>query len=379
MTFRRLLATLAPALLLALAAAPAQATLLVRSDGAGLFVQDKNGLDDRFSVEPKTRDGQTIYIIHNTNPFDAFPFDRQTGCSPDPTLTRSSNCDRNGSVANFVTGSGNDRIFAGFAPLGTFGANLGSGNDEYTGQNSTDNVDGFGGNDLFEGRGGNDDFDGGDGEDRVVGEGGNDNLSGDGNDDRIGGDSGNDIVAGGGGADFLVGDLGVDSVSGGDGNDSLRVREPEGTTAQADTANCGNGTDFVEADLKDIISSSCNTRDVSAVNETPLVRIGRGTLRVRSSGRVRVRLRCPGGVGSLGCKGRLSLRLDLRGARRARRRYEIRAGRRKTVTVRLSRGSVRSLRRRQRRGRRTRGVLASVERGRLGRKTTVRNRRLRLW
>ncbi len=169
------------------------------------------------------------------------------------------------------------------------------------------------------------------------------------------------------------------AVTGGDGNDSLFVREPTGTTAVADTANCGNGTDFVEADLKDIISSSCNTRDVSAVGETPLVRIGRGTLRVRPE-RPRACAACAARAGCAGSAARAVCRCAsiARAARRARKRYEIGAGRSKTVTVRLSRGSVRSLRRRQRRGRRTRGVLASIERGRFGRKTSVRNPRLRL-
>jgi len=380
MTARRLLTALAPVLLLAAAAAPAQATLLVRSDGAGLLVQDKNGFDDQVQLDPVTRSGQPAYRVFNFNTIVdlVVPFDHQTGCGPDPSFQRASACDRNGPVASFVTGSGSDTVFTRDAPVGTFSANLGSGNDKYVGHAGTDNADGFGGDDLFEGRSGNDDFDGGADDDRMVGEGGNDSLSGDGGNDRAGGDAGNDTVSGGTGADFLVGGTGTDSVTGGDGNDSLFVREPAGTTAVADTANCGNGTDFVEADLKDIISSSCNTRDVSPVGETPLVRIGRGTLRVRSSRRVRVGLRCPRGVGTLGCKGRLSLRLDRRGAHRARKRYEIRAGRRKTVTLRLSRGSVRSLRRRQRQGRRTRGVVASVETGRKGRKTVVRNPRLRL-
>ena len=91
-----------------------------------------------------------------------------------------------------------------------------------------------------------------------------------------------------------------------------------------------------------------------------------------------MRLRCPRGVRSLGCNGRLQLRLgrasSSAGASRSRRvRYRIRAGRRKTVTLKLSSGDVRALRRKSRRG-----VLTSVEKGRKGPKTTIRNPRLRL-
>jgi hypothetical protein len=76
------------------------------------------------------------------------------------------------------------------------------------------------------------------------------------------------------------------------------------------------------------------------------------------------------------------LRLDTRGgagsSRSRRIRYRIRAGRRKAVTLRLTARDVRTLGRRQRRGRTTRGVLTSVERGIKGPKTTIRNPRLRL-
>src|SRR3954451_778205 len=63
-------------LVLCLGAAPAQATLLVRSDGAGLLVQDKNGLSD--NVVFQAREGG--YGISNDNVADLFKFDIQTGC-----------------------------------------------------------------------------------------------------------------------------------------------------------------------------------------------------------------------------------------------------------------------------------------------------------
>jgi hypothetical protein len=108
------------------------------------------------------------------------------------------------------------------------------------------------------------------------------------------------------------------------------------------------------------------------------------TLRVSSDGAVKARLRCPRGVKKLGCKGTLQLRLDrTRGggaqASRSRKvRYKIKAGKRKTVTLKLTSKDVSALRSRQRRGKKTRGVLTSIEKGRKGRKTTIRNPRLKL-
>jgi hypothetical protein len=46
--------------------------------------------------------------------------------------------------------------------------------------------------------------------------------------------------------------------------------------------------------------------------------------------------------------------------------------------LRLTRKDIRTLRRQKRRGRTTRGVLTSVEKGRKGSKTTIRNPRLRV-
>ncbi len=127
-------------------------------------------------------------------------------------------------------------------------------------------------------------------------------------------------------------------------------------------------------DLKDAVSASCENKDVGAVGETPNVTILSRTLRVSATGKVRVRLRCPRGVRSLGCKGRLQLRVGRAESSRSRRvRYTIRAGRSKTLSLRMTAKDVRTLRARQRRGRRSRGVLTSVEKGRKGPKTTVRN------
>ena len=334
--------TLVVVVLLALGAAPAQATLLVRSDGAGASILDKNGLNDRVYVTNVS----VGFRIQNDNPDDIFKFDRQIGCH-DTGQSDRVDCDDDRPKLNIGLFGGNDvlrlnGVNGAPVPAGVEAVvNAGNGNDDLDGHAGRDQFNGFGGVDKFRGRGGSDHLEGDDG------------------------------------ADILTGDDGADAFLGDDGDDTIKAREV-GTPAVRDSISCGAGNDYVEADLKDLLPSTCEERDVAAVGETPLVRLPRGRVTVRASRHVRLRLRCPRGVGSIGCKGRLSLRLNVRGARRARKRYEIGAGRSKTVTLRLSRGSARTLRRRQRQGRRTLGVLSSVESGRLGRKTRVRYPRLRL-
>ena len=342
MTPRRLLAALVPGLLLSLAAAPAQATLLVRSDGAGLTVLDKNNISEDTFIGAASN-GR--YEVVNNSAFDVFRFDRQTGCGQGED-NFSSFCIRDNPTMNVGMAGGDDRLdmdggaFTTAAPTGSSSVNAGGGDDRVVGHAGRDHVVGFSGADRFEGRAGNDHLEGGD-------------------------DS-----------DTLIGDGGADTLEAGNNNDTIRSKEAD--SAVADTLSCGSGTDYVEADLRDTVFSNCEQRDISAVGETPLVRLPRGRLTVRASRHVRLRLRCPRGVGRIGCRGRLSLRLNVRGARRTRNRYGIGAGKSEMVTLRLSRGSARTLRSRQRRGRRTLGVLSSVESGRLGRKTRVRYPRLRL-
>ncbi len=135
--------------------------------------------------------------------------------------------------------------------------------------------------------------------------------------------------------------------------------------AVQDTVSCGSGNDFIEADLKDTFSS-CEQRDIAPWRDAECDPSKPVAARLpRGNGACAPAL--SRGVGSLGCKGRL--RLD----RSRRVRYSIRAGRRKTVALELGERAVRRLR-----GRRRSGVLTSVERGRIGTKTTIRTLRLRL-
>jgi hemolysin type calcium-binding protein len=358
MTRRLLLPVLA--LMLGLAAAPAQATLLVRSDGAGLLVKDKNGLDDK--VEIRNNSDHPMYAIFNKNPGDVFSFEGQTGCSEQNAFRRAF-CTRNGPIMNIQLLAGKDSlIMESSTPVGISTITAGTGDDFVIGHSGKDTIIG------------------GTGEDELRGESGDDTLDGSENADRLEGGNGDDTLKGEGNADVLVGDKGDDVLRGGVGNDFLNLREPDGSAAVDDAADCGTGFDAVEADLKDSIQADCEEVDRAPVGETPNVDVLGKTLRVSRTGKVNVRMRCPRGVKRLGCKGRLQLRIDRRASssRSRKVRYRIKAGRRKTVTLKLTRRDVRSLRGRQRRGRKTRGVLTSVEKGRKGRKTTIRNPRLRL-
>jgi hypothetical protein len=371
MTVGRRLSLPVVLLLGAVLAAPAEATLLVRSDGSGLFVMDKNGLNDNVLIFGGTLDGRVAYTINNNNSDDIFKYDRQAGCRDVSGNPKAVRCFRNGPAINVQLSSGNDRLnmcdphvlCSPAAPAGEASVAAGFGND------------------LVLGHVGRDQLHGQSGDDELKGFTGNDTLEGDDGSDRVEGGDGNDEVRGDDGADVLFGDLGADVHRGGTGDDFIGSREPDGFASVADAVDCGSGFDTVEADLKDNIQADCNDVDRAPVGETPNVDVLGKSLRVSRSGRVRVRMRCPRGVRSLGCKGRLQLRLDTRraGSSRSRRvRYKIKAGKRKRVTLKLTRRDVRRLRSRQRRGRKTRGILTSVEKGRKGRKTTVRNPRLRL-
>jgi hypothetical protein len=358
---------------LSLAVAPARATLLIRSDGNGLFVQDKNNLDDDLEIGTGDHFGDPgNYALRNRNGFDFDKFDTQFGCRQGSTnFDEHASCFRNGPQMNILLGEGRDLLsmrstngangpVISEAPIGESHVAGGAGNDNLNGHAGVDHINGGLGNDILRGSLGSDDLDGAENADRLEGGTGNDTLRGEGN------------------ADTLIGDKGADVLRGGAGNDFINSREPDGSTAVADGVDCGNGTDTVEADLKDNIQADCNNVDRAPVGETPNVDILGKTLRVSRTGRVKVRMRCPRGVKRLGCKGRLQLRIDRRGAGSSRSRkvrYRIKAGRRKSVTLQLTRRDVRSIRRR---GRRARGVLTSVEKGRKGRKTTIRNPRLKL-
>src|SRR3954447_1242181 len=332
--------------LLGIAAAPAQATLFVRLDGAGLFVEDKNNLSDFLRISKGDHAGQPgNYVLLHDNAGDVFKFDTGTGCGGQSSdFDNEVTCFRNGPQMNILLHEGADVLslrstngvdgpVIAEAPIGESHVSGGPGNDTLNGHAGVDHLNGGTGNDTLRGSLGNDELDGRDNADRLEGDNGNDNLAAD------------------DGADVLIGGRGADFMQGGQGTDFLNSREPTGTTAVADTLDCGTGLDTVEADLKDNIQPDCNEVDRAPVGEPPNVDILGKTLRVSRTGRVKVRMRCPRGVKRLGCKGRLQLKIDRRaGSARSRKvRYRIKAGKRKTVTLRLTRRDIRKLRRNKRR------------------------------
>lgn len=156
----------------------------------------------------------------------------------------------------------------------------------------------------------------------------------------------------------ITGDAGTDTVNGGDGPNVLNMRD-----GVAERFTCGGELDTLDADLKDALPSDCEKVVQGAVVEGPNVAIRTTRARADRRGRVRVTLRCPPGLGSMGCTGTLRLSGRRRGPPT---RYSIRAGRSRVVRPRLSGADGRRLRRA---GRVLR--LESIETGAIGNKTTI--------
>src|SRR4051812_28270458 len=307
MTRTRLLTPPVLLVLVGLVAGPAHATLFVRSDGNGLFVQDQNNLSDFLRISTGEHAGQPgNYVLFHDNPGDVFKFDTGNGCGGQSTrFDDEATCFRNGPQMNILLREGDDIL----SMRNTNGAN-GPGTSEAPIGES--HVAGGPGDDSLSGHAGVDHLNGGLGNDTLRGSLGNDDLDGAENADRLEGGSGNDTLRGEGNADVLIGGKGEDVLRGGAGNDFINSREPDGTTAVADGVDCGNGFDTVDADLKDRVQADCNDVDRAPVGETPNVDVLGKTLRVSRTGKVKVRMRCPRGVKRLGCKGRLQLRIDRR-------------------------------------------------------------------
>ena len=406
-----------PALLgvIALGAVPAQATLRVSSGSSGLRVSDNNGLSDRLVISAATLGGNPVFVVINNNAFDVFKFDRQAGCNPGSSGERVVCSYGNGDI-RLTMRDGNDLVTTSGSGATESTQDLGKGNDVTNGTNGPDKVIGSDGDDNIHTLGGADTIEIGGGKNTVEAGSGNDSIvSGIVNTSKPGGDldggSGNDVIfpgdatragaaitvdggsgddnlSGGGGDDTIVGGSGLDLIHAEGGDDEIFSKEAVSPGVR-DRVFCGFGADDVVADLKDSVDlvtnpggGTCEEVERSPVGETPHVTIGAGTLAVSQTGAVRVLLRCPRGTRGLGCKGTLQLRLararkgGVQASRSRKVRYGIRARRSKRVTLTLSAKDVRTLRRRG--SKRTLGILVSVEKGRKGRKTTVRNPRLKL-
>jgi Ca2+-binding RTX toxin-like protein len=275
----------------------------------------------------------------------------------------------------------------------------GAGNDTFIGDGASsifsggegvDTIDGGGGFDLLHGDGGNDSLNGGGGTDQVFGDGGNDALLGGTENDTLSGGVGDDSLDGGTGADILNGNEGADtanyaartaavsialdgapndgqsnekdlvkadveSVSSGSGNDTINSAD-----GLAGKVSCGRGTDTVSnRDASDTIADDCEK--VGASSNRCSFRAASGG-RMSRSGVVRIRVTCP-------AAGRGSLTLRRGRAKVGRKSFSVRAGKVKTVKVKLSRKGRRAVTR----ARRNRlSVKVTLSKIRAGKRTAAR-------
>ena len=204
----------------------------------------------------------------------------------------------------------------------------------------------------------------------VTGGAGGDVIVGNSNANTLVGGGGDDTIRGGSNEDTLDGGLGSDLLQGDDGGDLIRARDSVDDQVRG-AIDCGAGFDTLDADVRDddtrAIQLNCDSVSQGMVGELPNVRIR--SVR-RSGGRtLKVRLQCPRRTRN-GCRGRLSAASPRKRARFGRStRYRIRRGRSKVVRIRVRRSS------QARRGGKVR--IRSVERGRLGRRTTFRTLKVR--
>jgi Ca2+-binding RTX toxin-like protein len=265
----------------------------------------------------------------------------------------------------------------------------GAGNDSLTGNDAVniliggpgdDTLDGAGGADQVFGGVGNDMLLGGSGSDTLAGEDGNDNLQGGTEADGLNGGDGNDLLDGGPGNDILTGGPGddaaiyasrskdvdvtmdgadndgesgerdqirltVESTKTGAGNDSINVRD--GLKGEV---SCGRGTDSVIADATDVIASDCEQTDVSAASTR--CRVRNGSLTMTRSGRVKLRISCP-----VAAKGTLTLQTAgaYKAAKKTRKKvklgrksFSLKAGKSKTLSVKLTKKARRLVKRNKR-------------------------------
>jgi hypothetical protein len=252
-----------------------------------------------------------------------------------------------GTVTGMRGGSGNDRLVAGPAGSGLFGA---GGNDTLVGSPERDTLSGGDGDDELSAGDGTDYLDGGAGRDVLgggagldevayggseplhlsIGDGPNDGAPGEGDDIRedveglsggdgddllIGDEDGNrliayggrDVLRGGGGPDELIGwndGDELDAGAGGDSVDSGALDRPLLADGEADTLSCHSRAPVIEADPFDVLRA-CAPR----VTVNP-------TARVRARGPVTLRARCPR-ENAVPCEGVVWIHL-LRGRRLSR-------------------------------------------------------------
>jgi Ca2+-binding RTX toxin-like protein len=268
------------------------------------------------------------------------------------------NDDVAGDIERVVGGSGNDTLGGNGAANNLLG---GPGNDTLNGGGGFDFLSGGAGNDTLNGGDDTDVINGDDGNDLLNGGAGADTLSGGAGDDQLDGGLSADTLSGGAGKDMAVyasrtrsvsvNDDGSDNdgesreadnvqrdVEGartGRGNDSINVKD-----GVAGNVQCGAGTDSAITDAIDNVARDCE-RVNGRVSAASRCSISSRPVKMSRSGVVRVRITCPMRTrGTLALtKGRKTL---------GKHSLSTRAGKAKTVKVKLSRKARRMVSHRKR-------------------------------
>ncbi len=273
-----------------------------------------------------------------------------------------------GDVEKVLGGSGDDTLLGD----GTANVLLGAaGNDRLAGAEGDDLLIGDAGNDTMAGDVGNDTLLGSDGNDALSGGDGNDDLKGEAGNDTMDGGPGRDRQTGGPHVDTLLysarsagGDRDADrqgrttasrnendfvahdveNVTTGRGNDTIDADDN-----LKGEVKCGAGSDLVTADPDDRVAGDCENVQVSALGNRCTA--STTTVRMSRSGAIPVRVFC-----AVTAKGTLRLQsvAQVRVGRKRKvvkigsKSYSLKAGQRKTITVKASKLSRRLIQRKKR-------------------------------
>ena len=270
-------------------------------------------------------------------------------------------------VEKVLGGSGDDVLLGDGRANVLLGA---AGNDRLSGAEGDDLLIGDTGNDAISGDVGNDTLLGSDGNDALSGAGGNDDLKGEAGNDTLDGGTGRDRQTGGPHVDTLLysaRSAGVTvALEGKDGNGERNENdfvnhdvENVTTGSGGDTINaddnlkgevkCGAGSDLVTADPDDRVAGDCETVRVSALGTRCTLSKGKATM--SKSGAIKVRLFC-----AVTAKGTVRLQSVAQvriGPRRkvvkiGSKSFSLKAGQRKTITVKASKLARRVIQRKKR-------------------------------
>jgi Ca2+-binding RTX toxin-like protein len=266
-----------------------------------------------------------------------------------------------GSADDTLLGDAQDNVLLG-----------GAGNDRLAGAEGGDLVIGSAGDDTQSGDVGNDTLLGSDGKDTLSGGAGNDDLKGEADNDTLDGGPGADRQTGGPGTDAVLYSTrragvtltldgadnngerneddfinhGTESVTTGSGGDTIDADD----NLKGDIK-CGGGADVVTVDPDDRVAGDCENVRVSALGTRCTA--SKGTARMSKSGAIKVRVFCAAQAkGTLRLQSVARVRTSKRSARKVlklgSKSFSLKAGQRKTITVKASKASRRYIQRKKR-------------------------------